>query len=115
MVKHSCNKEKEIAEMSTNQRWIMGALKDISPKINEMHDVFIQGEGKIKVINKSLFGNGKPGLIERVEKIEELLAKVEGGKIVVKEMGIFTKWLIGILASGNVIGWLYIIFTRLIK
>ena len=62
MTKHIiCTKEKEIVEMATNQKWIMSKLEEIAPKINEMHETFTQGEGKIKVLNKAIFGNGKPG------------------------------------------------------
>ena len=109
----TCTKEKEIVEMATNQKWIMRTLEDIAPKINDMHETFTQGEGKIKVLNKAIFGNGKPGIIERVEKIEETFAKFEGGQIVVKTMGNFTKWLIGILAGGNFLGIVYAVLKIL--
>lgn len=114
MTKHSCNKEKELAEMGTNQKWIMEQMKDIVPKINNMHDVFTSGEGKIKVLNKTIFGNGKKGLLERVENIETLINKAEGGKIVVQGIGSFTKWLIGLLATGNVLSLGYIFVTKFI-
>lgn len=114
MTKHKCNKEIEITEMQTNQKWIMSALKEVIPKINDIHDSLNSRENKITVLNKTIFGNGKPGVVERVEKIEGIISKVEGGGIVVQKMSDFAKWAIGILATGNILGWLYIIFMRII-
>jgi hypothetical protein len=83
-----------VARLENDMQWVKKSLEEITPKINNMHDTFIAGEGKIKVLNKAIFGNGKPGLIDKVNCLESQRDKIVGA-------GVFTKWLIGVLSAMN--------------
>lgn len=80
MVKHDCKYEGKMAEVITDLSWIKKSFANIVPKIEEMHTTFIQGEGKIKVLNKAVFGNGKPGLSDKLDSVETKLDEINGAK-----------------------------------
>jgi len=65
-------------------------IESIVPKINKMHDTFLRGSGKINNnttgisdIKKVLNGNGNPGLISKVNKIDRKMAFYAGGLAVI--------------------------------
>ena len=60
--------EGDVAKLKTDNEWIKETLSRIVPKIEEMHTTFTRGEGKISVLNKAVFGNGKEGIIDEVKK-----------------------------------------------
>lgn len=69
--------KKETIEFTVMQQDVKSMNKQmdlIVPKIERIHDTFIKGEGKINVLNKEVFGNGKPGI--RIE-LNELRLTVE--------------------------------------
>ena len=80
MVNHECKYEGKMAEVVTDLSWIKRNLATVMPKIEEMHTTFIQGEGKIKVLNKEVFGNGKPGLNGKLDSVEKKLNEINGAK-----------------------------------
>ena len=51
------------------------SVDNIVPKIEEIHDTFIKGEGKITVLNKEVFGNGKPGLRKELSDLRVLVER----------------------------------------
>ena len=85
--KHTCTKEKEISEIrdkaiktDTDVNWIKNEMIKMSTKIDMMHDVFMQGEGKISQLNKAVYGNGVPGLIGEVSAIKDDIKKLHNDK-----------------------------------
>lgn len=87
-------KEKDIIELQVNMDYVKKTLADLGPKINEMHDTFLKGEGKISNLNKVVFGNGKKGLTElQAENRKD----INDAKAVIG----FWKWAIGIIGFAN--------------
>jgi len=65
--------------MGNDIDWIKQALKNITPKIEVMHTTFIQGEGKIKIINKEIYGSeNSEGLKKKVRCLESERDKAKG-------------------------------------
>lgn len=46
------------------------AIKEIHEAVTQMSQSFAVSEDKVKDHSKTLYGNGRPGLCERVQKIE---------------------------------------------
>ena len=61
--------------MKTEMKEINKQMECITPKIDEIHDTFIRGEGKISVLEKEVFGNGKPGIRTEINKLTLLVEK----------------------------------------
>jgi hypothetical protein len=64
--------------MGNDIDWIKQALKNITPKIETMHTTFTEGEGKIKVLNKAVFGNGKEGIKDKLDNVERKIDETSG-------------------------------------
>ena len=55
------------------------SMNEMKNKIDLMYDTFIKGEGKISVLNKEVFGNGKPGLREKINNLARYVWMAVGG------------------------------------
>lgn len=73
------NERERLAVLETDSKWIKDTLKEMSPKINEMHTTFSKGEGKISELKTEVFGNGNPGLRKEIGDIKIKMAKYAGG------------------------------------
>jgi len=65
----------QLAVMKTEIKLISKQMDCILPKIDEIHDTFIRGEGKIHSLEKEVFGNGKPGIRTEINKLTLLVEK----------------------------------------
>ena len=70
--------KEEVAVMKNDVEHIKEHLTVVSDKINKMYETFVKGEGKISVLNKEVFGNGKPGLRSELTDVKIKLAKYVG-------------------------------------
>lgn len=66
---------KDATIMQERVKQIEKDLRVIVPKIDNMHDTFIRGEGKIMALNKEVFGNGKPSLRNELHSIRLIVEK----------------------------------------
>lgn len=82
-----CSKEQELTKLQTDMEWVKKACENMIPKIDDMHTTFLKGEGKIGVLNKEVFGNGKKGLRDSVNDLKVRLAYYSGIIAVVTVIG----------------------------
>lgn len=68
------NQQLDIAVIKEQMRQLQPAIE----KINDIHTLVTQEEGKVKVLNKAIFGNGKPGLIDKVDNMRVTMAYYAG-------------------------------------
>jgi len=68
---------------------VIKTLEQLKPKINNMHETFIKGDGKIQSnrvsiqqLNKTLNGNGNIGVVDKIQLIEKRMAYYAGGLVV---------------------------------
>lgn len=59
-----------VATMKSEIKSITKQMDSITPKIEEMYTTFIAGVGKIAVLNREVFGNGKPALRTELNNIK---------------------------------------------
>ena len=85
-----------IAVIETEVKYLKKSFDSIIPKINEMHETFIRGEGKIKVLNKEVFGDNSNGLKHDVADLKTTAAKASG-------VVLFMKWIVGVLGIANLV------------
>lgn len=65
----------EFTVMKQEIKTITKQMDIITPKIERIHDTFIKGDGKITVLNKEVFGNGKPGIRSELNELRLTVEK----------------------------------------
>lgn len=89
----------EVQLIKKDISYLKDSMDKMIPKFENMYETFIKGEGKINVLNKTVFGNGKIGLKDKIDlkaekieineiqkrlnKLDEKFAKYAGGLAVV--------------------------------
>ena len=79
-----------LVKVEVNQEHLMKKLDRIIPQIEEMHDSFIKGDGKISKnrdcitkMGKTLYGNGRMGLVDEVSRLKNKWYYFAGGVSVI--------------------------------
>ena len=80
----------KITRMEEQLKNVVKTLESVCPKIDKMHETFLKGEGKIQKnrdnlyeLNKTVNGNGKVGVVEKIQLVEKRIAYYAGGLVVV--------------------------------
>jgi len=85
--------------LETDTKWIKKQFEAVVPKIESMHNTFIKGEGKIATLNKTVYGNGKKGIVEKVDILMEAHDQMIGrNKLVSAAVG--SGWLLTLVLLG---------------
>lgn len=104
----SKNSKEEVTELYTDMKWIKQHLKDVSTKVDSMHETFLKGEGKINSLRRRIYGDEAcNGLIKKVDYIEKYIEKLRGGLNLVK----VTFFIFG----SSIVSLLYFIYNNLTK
>lgn len=73
----------EVAVMKNDIAHIKGNISQMSGKIDKMYDILIDGDGKIHLLNKEVFGNGQLGLRAEINDLKKYLFIGIGGLAVI--------------------------------
>lgn len=81
-----CTKEAELAILRTDSEWIKTELKETVKKLDKMLNILSNGEGKISKLNKSIYGNGKEGIVDIVKSNHDYIISQKAQIILIKTL-----------------------------